>query len=158
LGTGNLTLSGANTYTGGTILSAGALTISNTTGSGSVTGIVAVQAGTLRGKGISAGATTTGTDSGPASFLQAGRGASTPTTLAFADTLTIKSDSTYIWKLNTNKAKADQVIANGVTIATGAQFSFTTVANTKLTAGLVFTAISNTSASPISATFANLVD
>ena len=48
------------------------------------------------------------------------------------------------------------MIANGVTIESGAQFNFTPVANKRLTAGTVFTAIRNTSANPISGTFANL--
>ena len=50
------------------------------------------------------------------------------------------------------------MVANGVTIESGAQFSFVAVANKRLTAGTVFTAISNTSANPISGTFANLPD
>jgi hypothetical protein len=45
-----------------------------------------------------------------------------------------------------------------VTIESGAQFNFKTVANMKLTAGTVFTAVSNTAATPISGTFANLAD
>jgi hypothetical protein len=47
---------------------------------------------------------------------------------------------------------------NGVTIQNGAQFSFSAVANKRLHGGQVFTAISNTSASPIAGTFANLAD
>jgi hypothetical protein len=53
---------------------------------------------------------------------------------------------------------ADEVIANGVIIEAGAQFNFVAVANRRLTAGTVFTVISNTSANPISGTFANLPD
>jgi hypothetical protein len=67
-------------------------------------------------------------------------------------------DGTYTYKLNTNKAKADQVLANGVSIELGALFDLNTVANKKLTAGKVFTAISNTAATPITGTFANLPD
>jgi autotransporter-associated beta strand protein len=158
IGTGSLTLSGASIYTGGTTLITGALIISNASGSGTGTGTVTVQAGTLGGKGIIAGPTTIGTGRGSASFLQPSKGASNPTTLTVQDMLTFKSDSTYVWKLNTNKVRADKIVANGVSIETGAQFSFTTVANKKLTAGKVFTAINNTSASSISGTFANLAD
>ena len=50
------------------------------------------------------------------------------------------------------------MIANGVTIGSGAQFSFKQLANKKLTAGRVFTAIDNTSANPIAGTFTNLPD
>ena len=60
--------------------------------------------------------------------------------------------------MNTKKAKADQVIANGVTFKSGAQFDFNAVGNEKLTTGKVFFAISNTSSSPLNGTFANLSD
>ncbi|MBA3832737.1 MAG: hypothetical protein H0X34_12760 [Chthoniobacterales bacterium] len=64
----------------------------------------------------------------------------------------------YSYRLKTKKAEADKVIANGVTIESGAQFSFEQLANKKLTAGAVFTAISNTAATPIAGAFANLPD
>jgi len=117
-----------------------------------------VNAGALGGGGIITGSTTIGTGSGAGAFLQPGVGASKPTTLSIQGLLTLKSDSTYTYKLNTNKAKADQVVANGVTIQGGAQFSFNAVANKRLQQGLVFTAINNPSAAPISGTFANLAD
>jgi hypothetical protein len=43
-------------------------------------------------------------------------------------------------------------------IEAGAQFDFNTVGNKKLTIGKIFTAISNTAASSINGTFANLAD
>jgi autotransporter-associated beta strand protein len=51
-GTGTLTLSGANTYTGGTIVSQGALLVANTSGSATGTGAVDVTSGTLGWSGI----------------------------------------------------------------------------------------------------------
>ena len=72
--------------------------------------------------------------------------------------LAFKADGSYTCKLNTKRARADQVVANGVTIETGAQFNFTPVANKRLTAGTVFTAISNTAATSITGTFTNLPD
>src|ERR1035437_135235 len=42
VGTGNWTLTGANTYTGGTIVDGGTLTVNNSTGSGTGTGRVTV--------------------------------------------------------------------------------------------------------------------
>ena len=73
-------------------------------------------------------------------------------------TLTFKADGTYSYRLNTNNARADQVIANGLTILSGAQFSFQSLGNRALPIGTIFTAISNTSANQITGTFANLPD
>ena len=158
LGRGTLTLTGANTYTGSTTVTGGALRASNSTGSATGAGALSVQAGTLGGTGIVAGPATIGTGSGQGSFLQPGKGVSAPTTLTFQNTLILQSDSTYIWKLNTEKAKGDQVLASGVMIQAGAQFTFNTVGDNTLTTGTVFTAISNTAATSISGTFANLAD
>ena len=55
VGTGTLTLSAANTYTGGTLISVGTLNVTNTTGSATGTGPVTVSAGTLTGNGIITG-------------------------------------------------------------------------------------------------------
>src|SRR6266536_5448819 len=64
IGTGTLTFTGANTYTGPTTVSAGRLKVSNTSGSGTGTGPVQINAGTLIGNGIISGAVTIGTGSG----------------------------------------------------------------------------------------------
>ena len=158
IGTGTLSLSSANTYTGGTTISSGTLLVKNTSGSATGTGTVTASGGTLGGKGIISGATKVGTGNGAGGTLQPGKGASKPTTLTIQNSLTFKSNGTYTWKLNTKKAKADQVIANGVTIESGAQFDFNVVGNERLSTGTVFTAISNTATSPISGAFANLAD
>ena len=56
VGTGTLTLSGANLHTGGTLVNAGRLQVINTAGSATGTGVVTVQtAGTLGGTGIISG-------------------------------------------------------------------------------------------------------
>lgn len=156
IGTGALTLSGANTYSGGTTLSAGALVIDNTTSSGTGTGPVQANSGTLGGAGIIAGAVTLGTGSGTGAFLRPSLRASMPVTLTIQSALAFKADSTYICKLNTKKVQADQVIGHGVTIESGAQFNLKRVSNRELPAGQVFTVLGNTGATPIAGTFANL--
>jgi len=158
VGTGTLRLSHDNTFKGGITISDGTVVIQNRTGSGSGSGNVTVQGGILAGKGIIKGLTTIGTGSGPGSILQPSKAASTAATLTIQSSLFIKSDGTYTWKLNTNKATADQVIAKGVSIASSAQFIFKAVANKKLTVGTVFTAISNTATTTIAGTFANLAN
>ena len=55
VGTGTLTLNGANTYLAGTVIIDGGLKVDNTTGSGTGPGAVAVDAGILGGKGIIGG-------------------------------------------------------------------------------------------------------
>ncbi len=50
------------------------------------------------------------------------------------------------------------MIANGVTIESGAQFDFNAIGQGRLRAGKVASVISNTSATPIAGTFANLPD
>jgi len=86
---------------------------------------------------------TIGTGSGAGAVLAPSVGVNQPAALTVQNgMLTCKADSTYIYKLNTNNARADQVIARGVTISSGAQFNFQAVA----------------SANPIAGTFANLAD
>src|SRR5262245_28960567 len=157
-GTGTLTLTGSNLYTGNTTVSGGVLEVSNRRGSGTGTGSVNVQAGTLAGKGIIPGAVTIGTGSGSGAVLAPSIASNQPAILTCNNTLIFKAESTYAYKLTTRNARADQIRANGVTIESGAQFDFNAVANKRLTSGTVFTAISNTSANPISGTFANLPD
>ena len=53
---------------------------------------------------------------------------------------------------------ASQAVGLGVTINSGATFTFVDTGTGTLTVGTVFTVINNTSASPIAGTFNNLAD
>jgi autotransporter-associated beta strand protein len=156
VGTGTLTLTGANSYESGTTVTSGTLLVSNATGSGTGTGVVSVTGGTLGGSGTIAGAVTVGTNAGVQAFLAPSKGAKKPSTLTIQSALTLNDDSTYIYKLDTKRVKADEAIANGVVIDSGAKFSFRSSGNRALTLGQVFTVISNTAATPVTGTFHNL--
>ena len=157
IGTSTLELTGANTYTGGTTIEAGSLVINNTTGSGTGSGVVQVNAGRLGGRGSITGPVTVGTGSGPGALLAPGRRGGKPDTLTIQSALTFNSDATYYCGLNSRSVRADEVVADGVTIK-GAQFSLVGRGGLPLPEGTVLTVINNTSATPISGTFANLPD
>jgi autotransporter-associated beta strand protein len=159
VGTAILTLSGANTYSKDTIVTAGTLIIANRSGSGTGTGSVKVNAGTLGGSGIITGATTIGTGTGAGAFLAPAVGSTKQTTLTIQSALTLNSDATYTYsfKAKKNKSRADLVKANGVTI-NGATLNLAATTQGSLRQGLTLTLISNTSANPISGTFSNLPD
>jgi fibronectin-binding autotransporter adhesin len=157
-GTGTLTLSGASTCTGGTTVSQGTLVVSNTSGSATGTGSLLVNAGTLGGSGIISGAVTVGTGSGSGAFLAPAHGTNKQLTLTIQSGLTFNSDSTYTYtfKAKRNKSKADKLVANGVTVNSGATFNLIGTTQGTLTQGTVLTVIKNTAATPIAGTFSNL--
>ena len=159
-GTGTLSLNGANLYSNGTTVTQGTLLVSNKTGSGTGTGAVSIDAGTLGGSGIIVGTVTVGTGSGSGAFLTPGIGTNKQTTLTVQSALTLNSDATctYTFKAKKNKARTDLVVANGVTINSGATLNLSGQTSGTLKRGLVLTVISNTGANPISGAFSNLPD
>ena len=160
IGHGILTLSSENTYLGGTTIEGGKLVIANQSGSATGSGPVSVTRGKLGGGGIIAGATTIGTGSGTGAFLAPAAGTTVRATLEIQNALTFNADATYTctFKANPNRARTDTVIADGVTINSGAMIELVGHTRGTLTQGMVLALISNTSANPISGTFTNLPD
>jgi autotransporter-associated beta strand protein len=159
IGTGTLTLTGSNSYTGTSSVNGGILNAANKKGSATGTGMVNVNSGTLGGSGIIAGATTIGSGSGGGAFLAPSVGSNKQAALTIQSALTFNSDATYTYtfKAKKNKARADLVKANGITI-NGATLNLLGQTQGSLKRGLRLTLISNTSANPISGTFSNLPD
>ena len=162
-GHGRLILAGASTYTSvnhrraATIVSQGTLLVNNTSGSGTGTGSVLVRGGTLGGTGTIAGSVQVGNDRGSGAILSPGDSKNPPASLTIESNLSFVSDATLHTRMNSNNGSAGAFVANAVTIS-GAQIFISDAGNTALPPGTVFTAISNTAATPISGTFTNLAD
>jgi len=164
VGQGTLKLTGSNTYSGGTFLEEGVLAIDNSEGLATGTGLVQVDGGTLAGNGIISGAVTIGTGSGRGAFLAPKAVTDVQPTLTIQNVLTFNADGTYTCTFKAqqdrdrNRAKTDQVIANGVTINIGAKIELIGHITGALSQGFALTLISNTSTNAISGTFSNLPD
>jgi fibronectin-binding autotransporter adhesin len=159
VGTGRLTLLQPSSYTGITTVTSGDLLADNQSGSATGTGDVFVNAGTLGGMGIIAGAVTVGTSTGTMAFLAPAAGSNRQATFTLESSLTLNSDATYTctFTARQNSVRTDLLIANGVAID-NAMIAISGTTQNALTIGTVLTVISNTSANPISGTFSNLAD
>jgi autotransporter-associated beta strand protein len=129
-GSGSLTLSGANTYSGGTTVSTGTLKVLNTTGSGTGSGAVTVNSGaTLAGNGIISGAVSV------AGTISPGNGSIGTLTLGTAPTLS----GTAAMEINKSGATltADKIVLSSGALAYGGTLSVT-ASGDALTGGEVF--------------------
>ena len=157
-GKGKLALTNANTYAGGTTIRDGTLLVNTTGGSATGTGPVQVDSGALGGIGTISGAVTIGSDTpGNGSFLTPGQNISHPGTIIIQSSLTFASDGFFNVGLTKGLVTGD-VIANEVTIRSGAQFAFFNDRGVTVPVGAIFTLISNTAATPIAGVFDNLPD
>ena len=112
-GTGTATLSNANTYSGGTAVSAGSLLVTNTTGSATGTGAVSVAAGTILGG--TGTISPTGTNSvvvtGTLSPGVAGTGIGTLTFTPVNGNVTMQSASVIVFELGASHTNDKIVFA-----------------------------------------------
>lgn len=160
-GRGQLVLVSASTYTGGTNVNRGELTVKNNHGSATGTGTVKVNAGTLSGSGKISGLTIIGRGIGPNGSLSPGQigGGRTIGTLAIDDRLTFDSTGILLYEIDTDLAIADKVVAKGVVFLNGGGFfSLVSRGNGTLPIGTVFRVIDNTSSAAINGEFSNLPD
>jgi autotransporter-associated beta strand protein len=113
-GTGSLTLSGANSYTGGTSVEGGRLIASNTTGSATGSGTVTVNSGgTLAGTGTIAGAVTVQ----QGGIVTGGLAENSTGNLKLGSNLVLQSGSTLLIK--TNNTQNDLITVNGTITLNG---------------------------------------
>jgi autotransporter-associated beta strand protein len=150
---------GASSYTGTTTISGGIFIVANNTGSATGSGAVQVSRGALGGNGSIDGPVTIGGGMGPAVLAPAALPANEPT-LTIQSTLTFQSGGSYLYTFaaSRNNSRADKVIANGVTITSGAALNVAGIILGRLPVGTTFTVINNTAVTPIAGTFANLHD
>ena len=158
-GSGNLALTGANAYDGGTFVQGkGTLFVNNVTGSGTGTGTVQVNSGALGGNGIISGPVVIGNGVPGAARLMPGKNDRNPGVLTIANALTFNSDGTYLWLLNSARGIASSAVTKGVTIDSAALFTPAELQAGTLSAGTVFTVITNNGTAAIAGTFSNLPD
>lgn len=166
-GSGTLTLTGANTYTGSTsVIGGGTLIISNTTGSGTGTSNVAVNGSgtTLGGTGTISGAVTLGNATADAVLNPGPKG--TNATSGSVGTLTTGAltltgaNTVHIDAFGTAANQWDKlgVSSGGVTLGTTSTLELSIASSLSFTAGTTYTLIDKGAAGAISGTFSGIVE
>jgi autotransporter-associated beta strand protein len=141
-GPGTVILKGANTYTGGTTVSAGSLFVNNSTGSGTGTGAVTVNSGAALGGNGTIGSSNTsngaitinngGTIEAGPSYNANGTGTGLLTSDSTSG-VSISGNSTYIWKVNADTTHGsagsstgwDEIATQGISLGGGTVLSST---------------------------------
>src|SRR5262249_24418822 len=127
VGTGTLTLSGNNSYSGGTTVSNGTLLVSNISGTGTGTGAVTVASGGILGG--------TGTIGGAVTVQSGGKlspGASIGI-LTVTNPVTLSSGSTTLIEINrANSPNSDRLVAPSVAIGASGILTVTNIGTTNL--------------------------
>jgi fibronectin-binding autotransporter adhesin len=125
-GAGTLTITAANTYSGGTAVSGGTLLINNSTGSGTGSGAITVNnGGTLGGSGfINAGSNSITINSG--GTILGGTGASASGSLTVTGSVSLQSSSVIELALGPSGAHSTLALGTGSSISfqSNQQFSF----------------------------------
>jgi fibronectin-binding autotransporter adhesin len=151
-GTGKWMLTGTNTYTGTTTVSAGTLLVD-----GTLTSAVTVSAGTFGGHGSTTGNVVVGNSTGSRDALLAS-GANTGG-FSTTGTLEFKSDGEFAFVFDSTSGTAGFVSAAGISINASAFFNFTDAGNgSGVSLNDSFVLMSNTAGSSIAGTFSNLAN
>jgi autotransporter-associated beta strand protein len=158
---GTLTLAAANTYTGATTVTAGTLIVS---GSLTATSGVTVTNATLAGIGLINKSVNVniGNNLGAAASAIIEAGLVNAVGKLTTGTMALNSDAEYVLNLDTSTASgtASEILANALSLNSGAQFSFNEISATPgvLTIGDVFTVIHTANANGLTGTFGNLTN
>jgi hypothetical protein len=99
-----------------------------------------------------------GTGEGPGAILTPEKTTGAPGTLTVQGAVTFNSDAIYKVGLKTKDVIAGKTVANGVTIQSGASFSFVVHQHRVLRPGTLLTVLENTAGTPIAGAFSNLPD